>query len=610
VNDAANRVARLLLKTRIDGESLVGVFLERSPEMVIALMGILKSGAAYVPLDPAYPAERTSLLVRDAKLSAVVSHSSVRHLLPADVDRLVLIDDEEVLHRELPSNVGKPITSEDRAYVIYTSGSTGVPKGVEGIHRASMNRFSWMWKTYPFEDGEVCCQKTNLGFVDSIWEIFGPLLAGVPNVIVPQESVRDPQLFLDVLAREQVTRIVLVPSQLRAILEYAPELNKRVPKLRLWSCSGEILPVELAARFRRAFPEATMLNIYGSSEVAADATWHQVSEGDSGNSVAIGKPISNTQTYLVDRHSNPVPVGVPGEIYIGGDGLARGYLSRPELTEQRFVANWLAPAQSRRLYRTGDLGRWRRNGEIEYLGRADTQVKLRGMRIELGEIESVLSSHPEVRHAVVIVKGEAEQQKLSAYLVTTASNAGELRRYVRNKLPEHMVPAEYWQLEQLPLLPSGKVNRPALAQCAAKALGQEQDWAAPRNEVEKCLVTIWSELLKVDKVGIDQNFFELGGHSLLVLQMTARIRRSLEVELPARAVFENPAISGLALEVEKARALGLTVHTPELKRRAPRAEDVSREQLLAQLENLSAAELQIVLQRVRGGKQTGDGMVD
>jgi len=611
VNQAANRIARLLVKKGIGRESLVGVFLERSPEMVIALMGILKSGAAYVPMDPSYPVERTSFLIRDARLSAVISHSSVKHLLPDEVDNPVIVDDQKSLGQESADNVGVAISAEDRAYVIYTSGSTGVPKGVEGIHRASINRFSWMWRTYRFQDGEVCCLKTNLGFVDSIWEVFGPLLAGIPNVIIPQDAVRDPQLFLDVLAREQVTRIVLVPSQLRAILEYAPELKKRVPKLTLWSCSGEALSVELARRFREAFPEATMLNIYGSSEVAADATWHTVSEHDAGNTVAIGRPISNTQAYIVDGHLNAVPAGVPGEIYIGGDGLARGYRNRPELTEQRFVENWLTPEKSLRLYKTGDLGRRRSSGEIEYLGRADTQVKLRGMRIELGEIEAVLCGHPEVQQAVVIVKGEAEQQKLSAYLVTTVSAVGELRSYLRSKLPEYMVPSEYSQLDKFPLLPSGKVNRAALARSGAMALADGQDWVGPRNETEARLAAIWSELLKLEKVSVEQNFFELGGHSLLVLQMTARVRRTLEVELPARAVFENPTISGLAQEVEKARASGLTVRTPELKRRAPRAEDMSREQLLAQLENLSPAELQVVLQRVRAEKQAaGDGMAD
>jgi amino acid adenylation domain-containing protein len=578
--------------------------------MVIALLGILKAGAAYVPLDPSYPAERNRLLIRDAALSAIVSHSAVKHLLPDEAVDVVLTDDAELLRREKPTNPKIAASSQDRAYVIYTSGSTGVPKGVEGTHRASMNRFCWMWSKYPFQDGEVCCQKTNVGFVDSIWEIFGPLLAGVPSVIISQDCVRDPRLFLEVLAREQVTRIVLVPSQLRAVLEHAPELNKRVPSLRLWSCSGEALPLELANRFREAFPEAAMLNIYGSSEVAADATWHEVSEQDIGSSVPIGQPINNTQIYLVDKYSRPVPIGIPGEIYIGGDGLARGYLKRPELTAQRFVSNWLVPERSQRLYRTGDLGRWRSNGKIEYLGRTDTQVKLRGMRIELGEIESVLASHADVQEAVVTVTGEAEQQKLSAYLITNVSDAGELRRCARNKLPDYMVPAEFWKLERFPLLPSGKVNRAALVQSGAKPLVDGQSWVAPRNEVEAQLAAIWGELLKLDVIGVDQNFFELGGHSLLVLQMTARIRRSLQVELPARAVFEAPRIAELAQEVVKARALGLTVRTPELKRR-PASNDPSREQLLAQLDNLSPAELQAVLQRVRGGKQpAGEGMAD
>jgi len=615
LNRAANRLAHLLLKKGIGSGSLVGVFLERSPEMVIAVLGILKTGAAYVPLDLSYPLERTRLLLKDAALSALVAHSAVKHLLPGEATNLFLVDDEELLRLESITNVPSAISSEDRAYVIYTSGSTGVPKGVEGTHRASLNRFSWMWKTYPFQPGDVCCQKTNLTFVDSIWEIFGPLLAGIPTVIIPQDSVRDPQLFLDVLAREQVSRIVLVPSQLRAILEHAPTLHTRVPNLKFWSCSGEVLPAELARRFRDAFPDAKMLNIYGSSEVAADASSHEISERDLASSVAIGKPISNTQIYLVDRYSHPVPIGIPGEIYVGGDGLARGYLNQPELTAQRFVTNWLAPELSPRLYRTGDLGRWRNGGDIEYLGRADTQIKLRGMRIELGEIESVLASHPAVQQAVVIVKGEAEQQKLSAYVVLkgadTVLTAPQLRRFARGKLPEHMVPAEYSNLDRLPLLPSGKVNRSALAQSGGKALAEGQDLVAPRNETETQLAAIWSELLKVQTIGTDQNFFELGGHSLLVLQMTARIRRSLEVELPARAVFESPTIAALAQEVEKARASGMTVRTPELKRRQPPATDASREQLLAQLDTLSPAELQTVLQRVLGGKNpAGEGATD
>jgi amino acid adenylation domain-containing protein len=608
INDEANRLSHLLAKKGIGSGSLVGILLERSAQMVIALLGVLKAGAAYVPLDSSYPLERVRYMLNDAAASGVITLSSLKHRLPTEIRNVVEVDDAEELRRESPANIDRSASSEQLAYVIYTSGSTGAPKGVEGTHRASMNRFSWMWRTYPFRSGEVCCQKTSLGFVDSIWEIFGPLLAGIPNVIIPQEAVRDPELLLQVLARERVSRIVLVPSQLRALLEHAPNLSQRVPDLKLWSCSGEVLPVDVAKRFRTAFPDATMLNIYGSSEVAADATWHEVGECDLFCSVGIGKPISNIQVYLVDECLNAAPIGLRGEIYIGGEGLARGYRNRPELSAERFVDNWLVPGQGARLYRTGDLGRYRGNGEIEYVGRVDSQIKLRGVRIELGEIESVLASHPRVREAVVAVSGEAEQQKLTAYLVGPAGvalpEAGEVRRYLRSQLPEHMVPASYWQIEKVPLLPSGKVNRAALAGCGGKRLVEGHDGVGPRNESEAQLAQIWRELLKVDTVGREQNFFELGGHSLLVLQMTARIRRTMEVELPVRRVFESPTLAGLAREVEQARASGLKARSPVIRRRQRTSADPSREELLAKLDNLSPAELQSVLQHVLGEKES------
>jgi len=351
-----------------------------------------------------------------------------------------------------------------------------------------------------------------------------------------------------------------------------------------------------------------MLNIYGSSEVAADATCHEVEERDLAASVGIGKPISNTKVYLVDECLNAVPIGIRGEIYIGGEGLARGYLNRPELTAERFVDNWLVPGQGGRLYRSGDLGRYRSNGEIEYVGRVDSQIKLRGMRIELGEIESVLASHPAVREAVVAVSGEAEQQKLMAYVVgkteMAVPEAGELRRHLRTRLPEHMVPAGYWQIEKVPLLASGKINRAALANCGGKRLADGQDKIGPRNESEAQLAEIWRELLKVEAVGREQNFFELGGHSLLVLQMTARIRRIMEVELPVRSVFESPTIAGVAREVEHARALGLKAHTPILKRRPRTTLGADQEKLLTQLDRLSLEEASGIVKAILDERQT------
>ncbi|HET7892386.1 MAG TPA: amino acid adenylation domain-containing protein [Candidatus Sulfotelmatobacter sp.] len=611
INDEANRLGHWLVKQGIGSSSLVGIFLPRSAHAVVALLGALKTGAAYVPLDPMHPPERLRFIIDDAGLSAVITHSSIQAQLPPNTKGVVVLDREKRHLCEPTTNIASAASGDcanPRAYVIYTSGSTGVPKGVEGLHRASMNRFAWMWRTYPFQPGEVCCQKTNIGFVDSIWEIFGPLLAGVCSVIIPQEVSRDPEELLQVLAREHVSRIVLVPSLLGTLLNHAPDLRQRVPDLKLWSCSGEVLPAAMAKRFREAFPEATLLNIYGSSEVAADVTCHEINDQDLTSSAAIGRPISNTQIYLVDEHQNPVPVGMRGQIFVGGDGLARGYLNRPELTGERFIANWLAPERSPRLYRTGDLGRFRSNGEIEYLGRVDGQVKLRGLRIELGEIESVLANHAGVREAVVMVVGEAEQQKLVAYLVLkedakSAPSAGELRRYLRTKLPEHMVPASYWQLEALPLLASGKVNRPALMGSDGRALVDHEELATPRNEMERKLAEIWGELLEVKQVGIEQNFFELGGHSLLALQVAARIRRTFEVELPVRSVFEAPTIAGLALEVQKAQALGLKVRTklPQHSRPAPSA-DAAQEELLTQLDKLPAQEVRSLLKDLLDGK--------
>ncbi|HET9406671.1 MAG TPA: amino acid adenylation domain-containing protein [Candidatus Sulfotelmatobacter sp.] len=606
VNEHANRLAHLLAKGGVEAGSLVGIFLERSAEAVIAMLAALKVGAAYVPLDPAYPAERLGFMMQDASLAAVITHSSLRQQLPATTSTVVVVDSSEQLRHESATNLARPVSGADRAYVIYTSGSTGTPKGVEGLHRATMNRFQWMWRTFPFQAGEVCCHKTNLGFVDSVWEIFGPLLAGVPNVIISQDTMRDPDEMLAVLAQERVSRIVLVPSLLRTLLDSAPDLGLRVPHLKIWSCSGETLSADLAKRFHEAFPQARLLNIYGSSEVAADVTCHEVTERDLVSNVAIGKPISNTQIYLVDDLLQPVPVGVRGQIFVGGEGLARGYLNRPELTAERFVANWLQPERSPRLYRTGDLGRYRSDGTIEYFGRVDNQIKLRGQRMELGEIETVLGSHAAVRQAAVTIHGDGEQQRLAAYLVskngTLAGNGGDLRHFLRAKLPEYMVPASYFQIEKLPLLPSGKVNRRALETCTVVPLLDNEELLAPRNPTETKLAEIWCELLKLEQVGIEHNFFELGGHSLLVLQLIARIRRTFELELPARCVFEAPTIKALGMEIEKAQMMGLKARTPIISRRPKSVASASREALMAQLDNLSATELKALFDHVLNGK--------
>src|SRR5579864_5169993 len=582
----------------------IGLCLERSLETVVGLLGILATGAAYVPLDPSYPPEWISFVLKDSSAAIVVTQRKLSKKLAAHHAQIVCLDELKwEATAGLAANAACGVQPGDPAYVLYTSGSTGVPKGVEGTHRGCLNRLAWMERNYPFQPGEVCCQKTNLGFVDSVAEIFAPLLAGVSSVIIPQETLRDPEALLHTLAQAGVTRIVLVPSLLRMLLEHAPQLQERVPQLWLWACSGETLPTDLVERFRAGCPKATLLNLYGSAEVAADVTCHEVGEADlSAPSIPIGKPISNLQVYILDEQRNPVPIGVRGQIYVGGDGLARGYWRRPELTAERFVANPFATEPSARLYRTGDLGRFRANGEIEYLGRIDNQVKLRGMRIELGEIEAVLATHPAVGQAVVGLSGEDEMQHLVAYVTSangTAPTAGELRRHMRAKLPEHMVPSAYRWLQHWPLLPSGKVDRKAVAAMVAEPLAEAESVLAPATEVERKLVAIWQELLKRESIGTDQNFFELGGHSLLGLQVMARIRSIFEVELPVRILFEQATIAGLAAEVEKAQRLGLKPRPRILPRRQrPEAATV-----LAQLEQFSAPELESLLQRMINSKE-------
>jgi amino acid adenylation domain-containing protein len=629
LQDRSNRLAHYLQKLGAAPGTRVALCVERSLDMFVVLLAILKTGAAYVPLDPSYPPDRIQHMLLDSDPVVLITQHKLVSNVPMHRITTVAIDaDWHKIASESPRrplvDLSINVPSADRAYVLYTSGSSGRPKGVEGTHRGAINRMQWMWERYPFEAGEVCCQKTNVGFVDSVWEIFGPLLAGVPSVILPQEALLDPEEMLCTLAEHQVTRIVLVPSLLRALLDHAPNLQERVPHLKLWTCSGEVLKWELAEKFQKAYPAATLLNIYGSSEVAADVTCHELRPDAEGagatgasaqsqplatGSVPIGRPISNTQVYVLDEHLNPVPVGVRGEIYVGGDGLARGYWRQPELTAERFISNPIAPERSAKLYRTGDLGRWRKDskgtGEIEYLGRRDGEVKVRGMRIELGEIETVLSRHEWIEEAVVELSGEGVEQRLIAYVVgakNAAPSARELRRYIRTKLPEHMVPASFVKLEALPLLSSGKVNRRALATMQGISLA-EQGIVAPRTVVEQKLAEMWAEVLKVKEVGVDQNFFELGGHSLLVLQVMARIRREFDVELGVRTMFEEPTIAGLGIEVEKARALGMKSRTPALERRPrPAPANASREALLAQLDTLSADDVETLLKDVLDAK--------
>jgi len=530
LNWRANQLAYYLQKLGVSTETIVGICVEPSLDAIVGLLGILKAGGAYLPLDPAYPVQRLAFMVSDARLSLVISQRSLANsfeqipvvCLDTDWDRIAQQSQENPVCNTTPDNL---------AYVIYTSGSTGKPKGVLGLHRGAINRFQWMWQTYPFTGGEVCCQKTSLNFVDSVWETFGALLQGVKTVIVGDRIVKNPQQFIETLANHHVTRLVLVPSLLRVLLN--SDLQAKLPKLKLWITSGEALSTDLLQHFRqKKMPDCILLNLYGSSEVSADVTCYRVSSQD--ETIAIGRPIANTQIHLLDRNLQPVPVGVTGELYISGKGLARGYLHQPELTAERFINN--------RLYKTGDLARYRVDGNLEFLGRSDRQVKLRGFRVELEEIAAVLRQHPNVKEAVVVAR--EEQQQLIAYVVGEAPQSA-LQQLLKEHLPEYMMPSAFVMLEALPLLPNGKVDYQALPVPEGVRPELEQGLQLPQTEFEQAIADIWQEVLRIDEVGIHDNFFELGGHSLLLIQVHSQLQQRFQRDLSLVEMFQYPTISQL-----------------------------------------------------------------
>ncbi|MDI1476289.1 non-ribosomal peptide synthetase/type I polyketide synthase [Polyangium sp. y55x31] len=566
LNHRANGLAQRLVSLGVGPDVPVGVCMQRSVSLAVALLGILKAGGAYMPMDPSYPEERLAFMVADSRAPVIIVHGPYPEIRgQATVLRL----DEH----ETPSDLDAPTTfvradrtgPEDAAYVIYTSGSTGKPKGVLGSHRAFVNRLSWGWASWPFAPGEVACQKTSIGFVDSIGEILAPLLQGVPSVIVPDASARDPRRLLEVLATEGVTRIVLVPSLLRALLDVEPDLAARLPRLQRWFVSGEALTPDLVARFHERLPGRRLVNLYGSSEAAADSTFFEVPEKHSGP-VPIGRPIANTQVYVLDASMQPVAIGMAGELYIGGAGLSRGYLHRPDLTAERFVQNPFGPPGSL-LYRTSDRARWRHDGNLEYLGRLAHQVKIRGARVDLGEIEGVLREHPAVREAAVVLRELHGEEGLIAYVAAGAEHPpqSELAEWLRQKLPAYMLPSVFVVLDALPLTPSGKIDRQALPAPAFS----DAPRMLPRTPTEAVIAELWGNVFGLDSVGIHDDFFALGGHSLLAARLLSLVYARLGVDLPLSAVFEAPTIARLADRIDASIHTAAVPPAPPLVR-APR----------------------------------------
>lgn len=548
LNRQANQLAHHLRSLGVGPDVSVGICLERGIPMVVAVLGVLKAGGAYLPLAPDYPQHRLAFMLADAGAPVLLTERRGLERFPDYGGRAVCLDAEwEIIAGCRAENPAVPMSQDHLAYVIYTSGSTGHPKGVAVSHAALANHMLWMDATWPLSAGDAVLQKTPISFDASLWEIFAPLLSGARLVLARPEDHKDAAYLIDAIQTHHITVLQLVPSMLQVLLHMADW--KKCTSLRRVYCGGEVLSAELLNRFATQLG-ARLYNLYGPTEATIDATSWECEGNVTASTVPIGRPISNVQTYILDTRLQPVPVGVPGELYIGGGGLARGYLNQPRLTAEKFIPNPFSERPGARLYQTGDIARYRADGAIEFLGRVDQQVKIRGFRIEPAEIETVLRQEPSVRDAVVMAREDTPgDQRLVAYIVAAKDaepSSAQLRSFLKDSLPEHMVPGMFCTLAALPRTPSGKIDRHGLPAPEGTRRASAAARVAPRNPVEQVLAEIWREVLGVDVVGVHDDFFDLGGHSLLVTQVTARINESLQTELSLRSLFENPTIAVLA----------------------------------------------------------------
>jgi amino acid adenylation domain-containing protein len=608
LNSRADKLARYLARSGVGPDSLVGICMERSVEMVIAILGVLKAGGAYVPLDPTYPKDRLAFMAEDAGLRVLLTQSHLSLQLPdlelmtlcldTEMEAVAAGDDGSLAQGE---RAQREVSPQDLAYVIYTSGSTGKPKGVMAPHSAVANMVLWMQAAYEMTPADRLLQKTAFGFDASVWEFFWPLITGATLVIARPYAEKDGDYMVKTLREQNVTILQLVPSLLKLLVEQ--EGFEECEKLRHVFCGGEALPTAVCDRFLERLPKARLTNVYGPTETTMHVTVWECRQGAAERIAPIGRPVGNTQAYILDKDLQPVPVGVPGELCIGGAQVARGYLNQPGLTSERFISDPFGNQQGGKLYRTGDLARFRDDGSIEFLGRIDHQVKIRGYRIELGEIESVSRQHEAVSEVIVMAREDTPGDKrLVAYVVAKAEHnlrVSELRNHLLEKVPEYMVPSAFVLLDGLPLLSNGKVNLAALPAPGYSRQQLEQEYVAPRNEAERAIAGVFAEVLGVEKVGVDDNFFLLGGHSLSATQVITRLRDTLHADVPLRRMFEKPTVAGMALAVEEFK------NQPEEDRIEvlSRDDDDEAAPLSTLLDTLTREELQALLMDVTGKKK-------
>jgi amino acid adenylation domain-containing protein len=549
LNEQANQVAHYLRRLGVGPDVLVGLFMERSLEMVVGLYGVLKAGGAYVPMDPEYPSARLAFMIQDTQVPVLLTQARLVAGLPEHYAHVICLDaDWAAIAQERTENPDSGVTAEHLAYVIYTSGSTGQPKGVMNTHRGICNRLLWMQDTYALTSDDRVLQKTPFSFDVSVWEFFWPLLVGARLVVAQPGGHRDNAYLIELIVSQAITTIHFVPSMLQVFL--AAKDVETCQSLRRVICSGEALPYDLQMRFFARL-KAELHNLYGPTEAAIDVTYWACQQSGEHTVVPIGRPVANTQIYILNDYLQPVPIRVPGELHIGGVQVARGYLNRPELTEERFIRDPFCADVHARLYKTGDLARYLPDGNIEFLGRIDQQVKIRGFRVELGEIETVLAQHADVRESVVILREDPPgEHRLVAYVVPRQPYhvlvARELQRFLREQLPNYMVPAEFVSLEAMPLTPNGKVDRQALPVPEGQRTPLHQAYLMPQSEAERLIADVWREVLQVEAFGLHDNFFDLGGHSLLLARVQGNLQEIFGHTFSMTELFQHPTISSLA----------------------------------------------------------------
>ncbi len=598
LNQQANQLAHYLRQLGVTRRTLVALYLERSMRPVIAMLGVLKAGGAYVPIDPAYPKDRLAFILEDTAAAVVLTEESLRDALPPGARQIVCLDTESAsiasYPTENPPAVGTP---EDTAYVIYTSGSTGRPKGVLVTHCNITRLFRSTEGWFGFNAADVWSFFHSYAFDFSVWEIWGALLHGGRLVVVPYLVSRSPQEFYELLVREKVTVLNQTPSAFRQLVWAEGGAREGRPlALRYVIFGGEALEMQMLGPWfdRHGDTTPTIINMYGITETTVHVTYRVIRQADLERHAGslIGVPIPDLSLYLLDEKLNPVPPGVPGEIFVGGAGVAQGYLNRPELTGQRFIEDRFGAKPGGRLYRSGDLARYNSQGELEYLGRIDQQVKIRGFRVEPGEIEAALDRHPAVREsAVMAVDGPAGDKRLAAYLApcTTAPSEAELRQFLAQQLPDYMIPATFTVLTHLPLTSNGKLDRRALPQPETNSHSSAPA-IAPRNHLEELIAQTWCELLDRPALSMEDNFFQLGGHSLLATQVISRLAAALGLELSVRLLFDFPSVAGLAQAIERAQK-----QAPAASAIIGRGAAGQSRELLERLEELTDEEVEALL---------------